>query len=151
MVKKEFGLRSPKSSVKPIFGYTDSETVMLDLDDKSFKFTKYWALIAMKRFKLDGFVILKSSPKHYHVVFDCPVSWENNMSVVGWVAVLSKSVSLLRWLAMQCIKKASTLRVSVKGEKPSPRVVYRFGEQDHAVKEFLKKRRRIKQISRLIG
>ena len=40
------------------------------------------------------------------------------------------------------------MRGTLKGEKPSPRVVYRFGEQNHAVKEFLRHRRLIKRIYR---
>ena len=135
---------------EPMLGFTSSEIVMLDLDDKSFKSVKYWALKAMKRFRLDGFVILRSSKKHYHIIFNCYVSWNVSLSVIGWVAILSKSVPLLRYLAMQCIKGASTIRISPKGEKPSPRVVYRYGEQDHAVKEFLRERQTIKRISRLL-
>src|SRR4030067_444252 len=80
---------------KPILGFTDKETVKLDFDDKSFKTAKYWAFRADKRFRLDGFVILKSSEKHYHIVFDREVSWEKNLSIVGWVAVCSRSEELL--------------------------------------------------------
>lgn len=146
MAKGDFGLKDPKSKVKPVLGFTDAETVKLDLDDKSFKSAKYWALKAMKRFRLDGFIILRSSKKHYHVVFDRHVSWEDNLSVVGWVAVLPRSVAMFRWLAMQCIKKSSTLRVIPTGDKPSPRVVHRCGKQDHQIRNFLKHRKLIKKI-----
>ena len=88
----------------------------------------------MKRFRLDGFLILRSSEKHYHVVFDRHISWEINLSVIAWIAVLSRSIKLKDYLAMQCIKRASTLRVSAKGKKPSPRLVYRFGEQNHQIR-----------------
>jgi hypothetical protein len=57
---------------------------------------------------------------------------------------------VLRYLAMQCIKGGSTLRISGKVGKPSPRVVYRFGEQSHAFKEFLRARRFIKRMVSLI-
>lgn len=84
------------------------------------------------------------------MVFDRYVSWETNMDIVGWVAVCSKSVPVLRFLAMQCIKKASTLRISGKLGRYSPRVFYRYGEQGHAVADFLKERERIKRIYRLL-
>jgi len=45
---------------------------------------------------------------------------------------------VLRYLAMQCIKGGSTLRISGKVGKFSPRVVYRFVIQSHGVKEFLR-------------
>ena len=47
---------------------------------------------------------------------------------------------------MQCIKQGSTLRVSNKGDKPGPRVVYREGVEDDRIKDFLRFRRRIKDI-----
>jgi len=138
---------------KPILGYTDSETVKLDFDDsKSFKSVKYWALKTNEKFKLGGGIILKSSEDGYHVVFDCYVSWVKNLSIMAWVAILSKSVPMLRYLAMQCIKGASTLRVSPNSnqDKLAPRLVYRFGCQDHAVKDFLRYRRLIKRIYRSV-
>jgi hypothetical protein len=137
--------------VKPILGFTHREIVMLDLDDTSFKSAKYWALKDMKRFNLGGFVILRSSKSHYHLVFDRYVSREDNLSVIAWVAVLSGKYELLKYLAMQCIKKSSTLRVGMKGDKPSPRVVYRHGNQSHAVKEFLRERQLIKRIGKVVS
>lgn len=115
-----------------------------------FKQVKYWALRAIEWHKLEGFIILKSSRNHYHVVFDREVSWSEDMRVVAWVAILSKSAPMLRYLAMQCIKGASTLRVSPNPnkDKSSPRLVFRFGCQDHAVKDFLRCRRLIKRIHR---
>jgi len=71
---------------KSTIGYSDTETVKLDLDNMSFRTTKYWALKAMKRFKLGGFIILKSSWNCYHVVFNRTVSWSENMHIVAWVS-----------------------------------------------------------------
>ena len=100
----------------------------------------------MKWFKLKGFVILKSSKKCYHVVFDRRVSWSENMRVVAWVVLLSHSKDLARWFLMQCIKRCSTLRVSSKRDKPPPRIVFRHGRQGQNVKDFLKYRRIIARI-----
>lgn len=135
------------SKADPILGVSDRETVMLDLDEMSFKSARDWAMFALEKYALKGFIILKSSKKHYHVVFDRYVSREENLSITAWVGILSKSVPLLKYLAMQCIKMSSTLRVIPKDEKPSPRIVYRFGNQDHAVKDFLEFRQVIKRIA----
>jgi len=54
-------------------------------------------------------------------------------------------------MAMQCIKPTgSTLRVAPNPnkDKPSPRLAYRFGCQDHAVKDFLRYRQLVKRIYR---
>jgi len=130
-----------------ILGYTDDETVMLDFDDTPFKKVKYWAQVAMKHFELGGFLILKSSENHYHVVFNHRVNWAENMSIVAWVSLQSNNQNMLRYLRMQCIKKSSTLRIGPKGEKPSPRIVYREGNEDTQIKEYLETRKFLKKRS----
>ena len=131
-----------------VLGFTDTETVMLDFDNTTFKTVMYWARRAIRWFDLWGFIILKSSEGCYHVVFDRPVSWSENMKIVAWVALLSHKMGLQRWHLMQCIKESSTLRVSPKMTKPSPRIVYREGEEDNQIADFLRYRRKIKNIMR---
>jgi len=138
------------SQGKPVLGFTDTETVKLDFDELEFRNVKYWAERAMNWFKLGGYIILKSSKNCYHVLFNKTVSWAENLKVVAWVALLSQNRGLIKWLLMQCIKGASTLRVTSKGDKPSPRIVDKFGYQDHAIKDFLRHRQLIKQIYRSI-
>jgi hypothetical protein len=83
------GLRK-KSSRKPYLGYSDRTTVKLDFDGEQFKKVRYWAERALKHFRLGGYVILKSSRDHYHVLFNKTVSWEENCRAMAWVAVLSE-------------------------------------------------------------
>ncbi len=135
-----------KSKASPILGFSDAETVKLDFDEASFSSVKYWALRAMKWFKLRGFLVLKSSKKCYHVVFDREVSWAENIRVVAWVALLSHSRGLQKYCLMQCIKGCSTLRMSQKQDKPAPRIVYRFGKQSRNIKNFMKNRHLVSKI-----
>lgn len=139
-----------KLKAKPNLGYTDTETVKLDFDDAPFRIVKYWALRAMKWFKLKGFIILKSSKSHYHVVFDRSVNWEMNMHIVAWVALESRNLKLQRYLTMQCIKESSTLRVSPKKQKPTPRIVFRYATRDKQngeISKFLRVRRLVRRFS----
>jgi hypothetical protein len=99
-------------------------------------------------FKLEGGVILKSSKGSYHVVFNRAVSWDRNLHILCWVAVESQSKALIRYALMQGIKESSTLRVGSKGNKPSPRVVYRWGEQEGQVRAYLAERKAIKKIAK---
>ncbi len=131
----------------PVLGYSDTSTVKLDFDDVSFRIVKYWSFRATKWFKLGRFMILKSSKNHYHVIFDRPVSWKKNIHVMAWVALESRNAKLTDYLIMQCIKEASTLRVSNKGEKPSPRVVFSYRVPEAEILRFLQLRRLIKQTS----
>lgn len=129
-----------------IIAWTNTEAVKLDFDNSTFKTVRYWARRTMNWFKLEGFMILKSSEQHYHVVFNRIVTWSKNMCIVAWVAELSENEALQKWHRMQCIKEDSTLRVSPKGEKPSPRIVYREGSEDNQIACFLRYRRKIKKL-----
>lgn len=119
-----------KSSPDFCVGFTDDETVMLDLDNLSFREVKRLARRALEFWGLGGFLVLRSSVGSYHVVFDRAVSWGENLQVVAWAVLDSGSEGLKKWLVMQCRKGSSTLRVSPKGEKKSPRIVYREGNSD---------------------
>ena len=152
MVLKESGLNLVlKWNHNSIISFTDTETVMLDFDESTFKTVKYWANRTMKRFKLKGYIILKSSKDCYHVVFDRKVSWSENMWIVAYVALSALNRGLRKWQLMQCIKESSTLRVSSKREKPSPRIVHRYGKQDEQVKDFLRYRRLIKKTQKRLS
>ena len=97
-------------------------------------------------FKLEGGVILKSSKGSYHVVFNRAVSWDRNLHILCWVAVESQSKALIRYALMQGIKESSTLRIGPKGDKPRPRIVGRFGNQDKEINEFLNYREMYKHF-----
>jgi hypothetical protein len=150
MGMRGFGLTS-KSIVKPILGFSDAETVKLDFDNTPFEKVKYWARRAMRRYGLEGFIILKSSKNSYHVVFNRKVSWSENMRSVAWVSLESHIGGLTRYLQMQCIKQSSTLRVSGKQEKRPPRVVYREGKQDKQIMNYLNRRRVIRELDKRLS
>lgn len=147
-----------KSKVKPsvqkgILGFTDRYTVKLDLDGERasapFETALYVARRVDRWFRLGGFLILKSSKGNYHAVFNKPVSWERNVRVMAWACFISEfNPSLSRWFVMQCIKRSSTLRLSRKREKPSPRIVYRYGREDERIAVYLGSRRLARRIAR---
>jgi hypothetical protein len=136
---------------KSIIGLSDVETVKLDFDETTLPQVKYWALRVMDHFGFEGFIILKSSEESYHVVFDRSVTWEENMKILAWVNLLSQNEAITKYLQMQCIKKCSTLRISHKREKPSPKIVYRFGSQDGEIRNFIEFRRLAKRIVSRVG
>lgn len=145
-----------------ILGVFDDETVMLDFDDTPFKMVKKYARMAMNFHKLGGLIILKSSEKAYHVVYNRRVTWSENQRIVSWVSYVvcpwlrlsetsqraRTSLNILLYQRMQAIKQSSALRTSHKGSKPSPRIVYREGEQDDRIASYLEKRRLLKKVSK---
>jgi hypothetical protein len=139
-----------------IVGLSDNRTVMVDLDNVSFRKAKDLAFLTLKRFRLDGFIILKSSCKHYHVVFDKPKRWSEVIKIVSWMGIMANNRNVWKWVCMQAIKKYCTLRVSPKpvnpeGFKPVPRVVFRYGSQNRQIRLFLTLRRRVLRIVKRLG
>jgi hypothetical protein len=61
---------------------------------------------------------------------------------------VAKASKLKDYLAMQCIKRSSTLRILEKDEKPAPIIVYKFGSQNQAIKDFLEYRAMVKKIAK---
>jgi len=139
-----------------VVGISNKHTVMVDLDNVSFRKVKNLCLLALKMFNLEGFIILKSSPKHYHAVFDKPMRyWCDIVKVISWIGIMAGNPNVWKWVCMQAIKKACTLRVSEKptknGAKPKPRIVYRYGSQYRQVRAFLEKRREILNVLRKLN
>jgi hypothetical protein len=141
-----------------VFGDWDTDTVRLDFDDTPLEEVKLWSLRASLFFDLEGFLVLQSSMKNYVVkqkgrifyrfrkgsylvIFNRPVDWSFNVHIMNWVALESESVNLQKYVRMQCIKETSTVRISAKGKKPIPKIVFRYGLQDKQVKKFLETRR----------
>jgi hypothetical protein len=56
----------------------------------------------------------------------------------------------LKTVVVQATKRASTLRVDPKGNKPSPKVLFRYREQNHHIKNFLKYCRHVKMFAFLV-
>lgn len=129
----------------PIIGEDSRTTCRVDFDNTPLKKVKYWAFRALEWFKhdhlgkldLEGFVILRSSRKNYHLLFNHTLSWRKNLHVVAWIAQQSKNKKISSWLLFQCIKESSTFRIGRKGKKKAPRVVFRYGKQDNEIKDFL--------------
>jgi hypothetical protein len=158
------GLKNPKSKankkVKGIVGYSSTSTAMLDFDDASFKTARYWAFRILrlfrsrktdkwkpqKRIDLEGFLLVKSSKKHYHIVYNRTVSWIENLNVVAWACLLTHKTELMKYLVMQILKGSSTLRIGKKGDKPAPRIVFRYGKQDSEIKNYLNIRKAFRNV-----
>lgn len=143
-----------KKKAKPIVGYSDVSTVKLDFDNKPFRVVRYWAKRICRFFKLKGFVILKSSPDHYHVVFDRSVSWAENVHILCWTALMLEGRQLqflpaTGFAIMQCIKESSCVRVGKKRNKPSPRIVCGFGKRNCEIRNYVNFRKRFtKEVKR---
>ncbi|MEM2294145.1 MAG: hypothetical protein QXU81_10345 [Candidatus Bathyarchaeia archaeon] len=64
---------------------------------------------------------------------------------MAWIAIISGNPNVQKWVCMQLIKEASTLRVSPKptnpeGYKPTPKIVYQYGGRNLGIKAYLEAR-----------
>ena len=111
---------------------------MIDFDDMDLDTVKYWAERTCSWFELLGYIILQSSERGFHIVFDRNVTWEENTSIMAWLGIISNNKNLWKYILMQLIKGFSTLRASRKGKKPFPEVIFKYGSQRNGVDKFLK-------------
>ena len=123
--------------VDPAIGYTDKVTLKLDLDETNFEITKQIADYMVVGYNLEGYIILKSSENNYHIIFDKTIDWETNCNLMARSVWKLKSDGLTRWFTLQIIKGSSTLRISNKGEKNPPKIIYKFGRQSGEIKNYL--------------
>lgn len=111
---------------------------MLDLDNVTLTRTKDIAHRLIRRFDLGGFLVVRSSSKHYHVIFNKPLSWRMVLRVIFAVDVCRKRYhNHFSWAEMQAIKGAATIRLGPKGRKKAPRPIFRAGQQDKEIKSYL--------------
>jgi hypothetical protein len=130
-----------KGSHKFVWGYTSITTPMLDLDNCAYRQALHWARTLDKRFNLKGFIIMRSSAKNYHVIFDRRMPWRDVLRVIFSCPLCRRrSRGRLSWAELQAIKGAATLRISNKGRKGPPKIVYRYGSQSHEIKRYFRVR-----------
>jgi len=142
-----------------IIGDFHSHIIKVELDNKNRRSAKRIGKILNKRYSLDGFIIFRSSTsthrieridysktvfryrtQGYHIIFNRKVSEMENHSIIAWLCLYLKDENLTKWFLMQCIKQTITLRIGFKGNKKPPEEVYRYGNQDKMIKEFLDNR-----------
>lgn len=130
--------RKRKLLKPPIVGFTSDRVVMVDLDRMDEMGAVTICQYATRRWKLGGYILLRSSKGNYQAVFDRYVRWKQVMTILFNMVWKHRKLPKLRgWCIMQAIKGSCTLRISNKGRKAPPVVIAHVGTQDHAIKEYL--------------
>lgn len=112
-------------------GFITRKGLMLDLDDCSLRKTTHIAEHLLKQHKLEGYLIIRSSPKHYHEVFDRYLTWRK----IGMI--LMNQYLCIRWGIWQIKKGELTVRISAKNKKNIPEIIKAKGKQNKLIKEYL--------------
>jgi hypothetical protein len=114
-----------------VIGFMTDRGVILDLDNMTFKKAKWLAKTLLKRHKLEGFLLIKSSEKNYHVVFNKYLTWKTITTI------LFSFYEGVRYAVFQMNAGALTLRVSRKNGKNKPRTLMKVGKTDRVIKDYL--------------
>lgn len=112
-------------------GFTTTKGLCLDLDDISQRKAERLANFLLKKHKLQGYLLIESSPKHYHVVFNKYLSWRKTLQI------LSRIYKCVEWLLWQIRKGEITLRISAKKGKNLPKIIKCIGKKDKLIKDYL--------------
>lgn len=112
-------------------GFNTNKGILLDLDNMKYRKALAIAFALCKTHRLEGFLLLRSSPKNYHAVFNRYLSWRKITKI------LFSRYECVRYAVYQMMGGALTLRISEKNGKNRPKIVYRVGKEDKLIKEYL--------------
>jgi hypothetical protein len=112
-------------------GFNTDRGVILDLDNMKFKKALWIANTLMERYKLEGFLLIRSSRKNYHVVFNRYLSWKTITKI------LFSQYECIRYAVFQMKEGMLTLRVSTKNGKDRPKILLTVGKTDKLIAEYL--------------
>ena len=112
-------------------GFVTTRGVLLDLDNMTFRKAKWIAETILKKYRLQGFLLVKSSEKSYHVVFNRYLSWKKITEV------LFSMHECVRYAVQQMQNGHLTLRISPKNGRNKPKILMEVGKQDKLIKEYL--------------
>ena len=111
-------------------GFTTTKGLCLDLDDVSLRKSEKLANFLFKKHKLKGYLLMQSSPKHFHVIFNKFLSWRRTLQI------LLSVFKCTEWALWQIRKGEITLRISAKKGKNIPKIIKCVGKTDKLIKDY---------------
>jgi len=114
-----------------VIGFMTNRGVVLDLDNMKFKKAKWLAQKLCRQYKLEGYLLIKSSEKNYHVVFNRYLTWKTITKIIF------SQYEALRWAVFQMPHGYLTLRISRKNGKNKPKILLKIGKTDKLIKDYL--------------
>jgi hypothetical protein len=112
-------------------GFMTNRGVVLDLDIMTFRKAKWLAQLLLKRYRLEGYLLVRSSEKSYHVVFNRYLRWRTITKI------LFSLYECIRYAVFQMKEGFLTLRISSKNGKNKPKILLEVGKQDNLIKDYL--------------
>lgn len=124
-------------------GFNTKKGLLLDLDNMKYCKAKWLCAKLCRDYRLEGYLITKSSPKNYHAVFNRYLSWRKITEI------LFNQYECLRWAVFQMKEGMLTLRISEKNGKNKPKIVFETGKTDKLIKDYMKAVKIVEKFERL--
>jgi len=112
-------------------GFTTDRGLIMDLDNMKYRKAKWIADILLRRHRLEGYLLIRSSHKNYHVVFNRYLRWRTVTKI------LFSQYECIRYAVFQMKEGMLTLRVSSKNGKDRPQILLTVGKTDKLISEYL--------------
>lgn len=112
-------------------GFNTDRGLLLDLDNMKFRKALWIAETLLKRYRLEGFLLIRSSRKNYHVVFNRYLSWKTI------TRILFSQYECVRYAVFQMKEGQLTLRISKKNNKDKPKILLKIGKTDKLIRDYL--------------
>ena len=112
-------------------GFTTTKGLCIDLDNITEKKAKKLIEYLLNKHKLQGYLLLKSSKNHYHVVFNRYLTWKKTLQILVGIYICRM------WMLWQIKKGEITLRISTKNGKNKPQIIYTKGKTDKLINDYL--------------
>ena len=106
--------------------------LVLDVDNMTFRKAKSLAEGYLRIYKLEGYLIVKSSEMHYHIVFNRYLTWKKILHIIF------STVACIAWGCHQARKEKLTVRVSKKNGRNKPKIILQKGKTDKLISDYLK-------------
>lgn len=125
-----------------VLGFTTSRGVLLDLDNVNLASVKRLCVVMLKhkRFRyikskidLEGYLIIRSSPNHYHVVFNKYLTFKNALIIASTVRI----GNIAPWLLERIKHGEFTIRISTKNNSNKPEIILQVGKSTSLIKDYL--------------
>jgi hypothetical protein len=112
-------------------GFNTDRGLVLDLDNMKYRKALRITEDLCKSYRLQGYLLIKSSPKSYHAVFNRYLSWRKITKI------LFSRYETVRYAVFQMMSGHLTVRISKKNGKDKPKIVRQMGKSDKLVRDYL--------------
>lgn len=126
-------LKAEEKLGKPYIAFMTYKGLCIDLDDITYEKVLKVCERLLKKHGLEGYLIVESSPKHYHAIFNRPIEWRTIMQIL----FRFRKMSIEAWAKRQAQKGFLALRVNDAKHGIQPKPIKQKGETDKLISAYL--------------